>query len=223
MDTPYHLSVKTLLGAAWQHFKMRPWFFVSITIFCMFLSVLFDATGERLHTLSPVVEFFFSLAAFFIETALLAGYFLILKQSLSGKNPVFRDLFNGGEHIWPFIGAVLLSSCITILGFIAFIIPGFIALSAFYFTSYIVLDKNMKPVAALKESMRMTQGNKLQILRFIFVICLLNLVGALLFGVGLFVTYPISLIAYVILYKELSLKMNQKQEEGSEASQSLSV
>lgn len=216
MDTKYRFSIKSLFRNAWQHFKLRPWFFIAITLFSMILSMLFDSAGEHIRDTSPIVGFFFSLATFFIEIIVTAGYFSILLDSLSGKTPVFSDLFSPRKNIWYFLGAIFLTGIIVTFGIIALIIPGLLAIATFYFASFIVIDRGIKPIAALKESARITKGVRLQVFQFIIALCILNLLGAIAFGVGLILTYPVSMIAYTLLYKELSLRKTVVEEKKAE-------
>jgi uncharacterized membrane protein len=72
------------------------------------------------------------------------------------------------------------------------------------FTSYFIIDQNRTIGDALKESGRITNGHKLQLFGFCFVIGLMNLFGFLVFIVGLLVTIPITWISIAFVYRKLS-------------------
>ena len=57
--------------------------------------------------------------------------------------------------------------------------------------------------------MKLTKGG-IEIFLFIILTCLINLLGALCLIVGIFVTAPISLIAFVYVYKELAKQEDNK-------------
>jgi len=72
------------------------------------------------------------------------------------------------------------------------------------FVMFIVIDRGLGPVEAMKESARLTRGYKWQLLGFVLVLALINFVGALALLVGLFVTIPVTSLAFVQAYRALS-------------------
>lgn len=62
----------------------------------------------------------------------------------------------------------------------------------------------MGPLESLKQSWNATKGETLQLFVFGLLMVGLNIIGALLFGIGLLVTVPITMIAVVYIYKKLS-------------------
>lgn len=98
-----------------------------------------------------------------------------------------------------FPGATLISVTLLALAIFAIVyiairlIPG-IAL---------ILDKDVNPVAAVRESFRLTQGNAFNL----FVITLVQIIaiafGIITFGIGLIWMLPFSLITYGLIYRKL--------------------
>jgi uncharacterized membrane protein len=74
----------------------------------------------------------------------------------------------------------------------------------FMFTMFIVIDRGLGPIVAMKESRRITRGYKWQLLGFVLVLTLINLVGALAVLVGLLVTIPVTSLAFVHAYRALT-------------------
>jgi uncharacterized membrane protein len=215
METPYRISIRTLFGTAWQHFKTRPWFYIGITLFSIGLSIVFRDASDRIHENSSFLASIFSLVTFFIESVVMLGYISILLRSLSGHATKFSDLFGAGPLFWKFIVTAFLFGLMLFLGTLALLIPGLIVLSTFYFSTVLVVDRRLRPIAALRESARMTKGIRLQVFQFILSFLIINFVGALGFGIGLLVTYPISMIASVLLYRELTLRTVPTEEVSS--------
>jgi uncharacterized membrane protein len=83
------------------------------------------------------------------------------------------------------------------------IIPGIIWGMMYVFTPFIVIDRGMKPFEALRESRRITNGHKWQLLLFFLVLGGVNILGALCILIGLLVTVPISGLATVYAYRYL--------------------
>ena len=64
-------------------------------------------------------------------------------------------------------------------------IPGIIASLGLGFATYLVVDRGMQPVASLKESWRITKGNKWRIFLLGLALTGVNILGALALVVGL--------------------------------------
>jgi len=62
----------------------------------------------------------------------------------------------------------------------------------------------MGPIASMKESYAITKGRFWKLLGFWIVIGLFNLLGLIPFGIGLLVTVPVSALASIYVYRELS-------------------
>lgn len=75
--------------------------------------------------------------------------------------PRVGDLFEGFHNFWPFLKVTLLSSLITMLWSILFIIPGIIKALAYSQAPYIIAENpNMPVMEALRLSERMMKGKK---------------------------------------------------------------
>src|SRR5262245_45093572 len=79
------------------------------------------------------------------------------------------------------------------VGFILLIVPGIIFALMFMFT--IVSDREFGPMDSMKESLRLTYGQKWKRLGLSLLLVLINLLGLAALFVGLFVTVPISSLA----------------------------
>ena len=82
--------------------------------------------------------------------------------------------------------------------------PGIIFMLMFMFVMFIVIDRGLGPVEAMKESARITRGYKWQLLGFVLVLALINVLGMLALLVGLFVTIPVTSLAFAHAYRALS-------------------
>ena len=73
----------------------------------------------------------------------------------------------------------------------------------FMFATFIVIDRELGPIEAMKESKRLAHGHKWALLGFVLVLALINLLGVLALGVGLLVSIPVSSLAFVHTYRVL--------------------
>jgi uncharacterized membrane protein len=67
-----------------------------------------------------------------------------------------------------------------------------------------VIDRDLGPIKAMKESKGITRGNKWPLLGFLLLLTLINLLGLIVLVVGLLVSIPISWLALVHAYRTLA-------------------
>jgi uncharacterized membrane protein len=115
----------------------------------------------------------------------------------------FSDLWNP-EPFWRFLGAEFLVALIIAAGFVLFLIPGVIASVGLSFATYLVVDRGAGPMDAIKESWRITKGNKWQLFLLMLTLVLLNILGIVALIVGVLVTIPITWLAVTHAYRTLS-------------------
>ena len=84
--------------------------------------------------------------------------FAYLKAARNDK-PEIRDIFEAFRNYWNAVLANLLVGAIVTVGFFLFIIPGIIFTCKLAFTPYLVVDRRMAVIEAVKKSWRMTNGH----------------------------------------------------------------
>tara|TARA_B100001142_G_scaffold263798_1_gene267191 strand:- start:221 stop:940 length:720 start_codon:yes stop_codon:yes gene_type:complete len=86
------------------------------------------------------------------------------------------------------------------IGFMGYIvIIAYLSLKTNFFT-YFIVDKDMGPIEALRESLTRTTGLEFELFTIYSILALLNLIGALLFGIGLLFTIPYSWMVVSVIY-----------------------
>lgn len=94
----------------------------------------------------------------------------------------FRPVLNL-RAIFTLIAATLILILLVISGLIFFIIPGIIIIFRTMFTKYLIIDKNMGPIAAIKGSWNMTRGKSgvmIGLLVISFIINFIPIIGWLM-------------------------------------------
>ncbi len=123
---------------------------------------------------------------------------------MDGKKPDPADLYKNYNLFFRFFFTSLLYGIIVILGFILLIVPGIYLAVKYQFTPYIVVDKKIAYLAAMKEAAKLTSGRWMSIFLFDLTLIGLNILGALALGIGLLITIPTSVLASSYLYRKLS-------------------
>ncbi len=120
-----------------------------------------------------------------------------------GKKVGFENLHQDYEKFFDFVIAYVLYYLIVLGGLVLLIVPGIIWAVKYQFFPYLIIDKGMKASDALKESARITKGARWDLFLFYFLNIGMNLLGMLAFFVGVFVTAPITMVAYAHVYGKL--------------------
>lgn len=115
-----------------------------------------------------------------------------------------RNIFDGEDRFVPFVLSTILSGLFVFIGLIAFILPGLYIAMRLSLTKIFVVDKHVGPLEAISLSWNATRGQTWQIFGFVIVTVLVNLLGALAFGIGLLFTLPLSMLAYINVYEKLA-------------------
>jgi uncharacterized membrane protein len=176
--------------------------FVIVVVFSAFSSFLKIIVNPQRE---PILYFIFYIALFVINMVIGIGVTKIALEFVDGKKPKFSDLWYYKPILNYFI-ASLIQGVIVTIGFILLIIPGIILSIRLYYTYYLIIDKNLGFVEAIKKSWAITRGNTWNLFFFGILIGLINILGALCLIVGLFVTVPLSLIALTFIYRKLLLQ-----------------
>jgi uncharacterized membrane protein len=96
-------------------------------------------------------------------------------------------------------------------GLVLLIVPGIILAIKYVFYDYLIIDKELGPLEALRESSRITGGVKWQLFIFMLLVFLINFAGILFFGVGLLLTIPATTIATAYVYRRLLARVEETQ------------
>ena len=87
-------------------------------------------------------------------------------------------------QFFNYLAALILCSVSILLGFLFFVIPGVYLMTRFIFVQYFVIDKNISFDAAIKRSWKITKGNEINLLAFLFAMVIIFVLGFLAFVIG---------------------------------------
>jgi hypothetical protein len=104
-----------------------------------------------------------------------AALILFLDARSRGESPRNRDLLAMAASLWPrFALLTALNTVLILLGLSLYFLPGIYLMVTLAFGEYLLVLRGTAPLAAMKESLRMTQGHFLRIL-----LCILCVMGPL--------------------------------------------
>jgi uncharacterized membrane protein len=201
-------TVGSAIRFGWETFKTRPWLFVGASIVIFFaygivgaitggIDKAMGATPEDPSAIGSIINFVLST---FVGMGVTAFYLA------AHDNPETVDLSTlwHPQPFWKYLVAEILVGLAIGVGFILLIIPGIIATIFFMFTTFIVIDKELGPIEAMKESMRIGRGYRWPLLGLIVLLLLIMLLGVIALFVGVLVAMPVASLAFVHAYRTLS-------------------
>lgn len=191
------------IKVGWEKMKKNFWFFVVLLIIIWLIQAVPAAISSVLKEKMFALYILVTLAAWVIQIIVNIGLIKITLDIFDKGSGDFKDLFSGVQMLGNFILGSLLYSLIIIGGLLLFIIPGIIWGIKYQFFAYLIVDKKLGPVEALKKSGEITKGNKGNLFLLGLLSMLINFGGMLLLVVGLLATIPTTMMAMVYAYRKL--------------------
>ena len=74
------------------------------------------------------------------------------------------------------------------------------------FFPYYIAEQEVGPVEAIKASYALTEDHFFDLISYFFIILFINIMGAILFGLGLIFTIPFSFVGMVVMFNQLKEK-----------------
>ncbi|HVV38932.1 MAG TPA: hypothetical protein VHD31_01245 [Candidatus Paceibacterota bacterium] len=193
-------SIEESLKFGWEQTKAhsKVLFQILLTIFA--LQVVQAIIGDTIqHEMIGVLA---TIAVVIAETVVGIGLTLVTLKIAKHEHVSYGDIIPPLKLSWNYILATMLAALITAVGLILLIIPGIYFALRFSMVRFVILEGG-GVMASLEKSGTLTQGIKWKLLGFFVVIALLNILGAILFMVGLLITIPVTMIAYAHVYQKL--------------------
>lgn len=207
------LSVGDCIRYGWETFKRRPWFLIGVPLLALIIGGLpsafgpYPEIGPDGQMIQPPPSTFGTLTALLSVVVSIFVSIGLTTFSLRAHDNVMAvqvtDLWNPAPF-WRYLGAYALTIIVVALGFVAFIVPGVILAMGLAFVPFLVIDRGLGPIEAMKESWRITRGHKMQLLLLVLALIGITLLGFLALVVGVFVALPITMVAFAHAYRTLN-------------------
>ena len=189
----------------WDTTKANLNLVVILTLVAALATGIPSAIAEGFDPGSPFLATVFRLIGAIVSLVVSVGAIRISLRLHDGGSASVRDLFAvDGPLFWRYFLASVLYSLIVAVGFILLIVPGVVFSVRYVFYGYAVVERNARPLEAMAQSAAATKGAWWNVSLFGLAVLLLNILGALLLGVGLLVTAPVSALAAAWVYRRLT-------------------
>jgi uncharacterized membrane protein len=208
-------EIGPVLSRSWNLFKANAGILVgSVVVIAVTSGVLSSITQgaqvlaqqsgeEAVLVAAGLVGLVVGILSWAIQTFLGLGFARMMLHVVRGEPTSFGDLFSGRDVIVTGLLAGLLVALATLAGTCFLVVPGVILALGMMMVSWVVVDQGLGPVEAMKESWRLTGGEKGRLFLWALAACGVALVGLLACCVGLFVALPVLGLGTTIIYDEL--------------------
>lgn len=226
-------SIGEVLRSSWEVFKKNWQGLYVVFLVLVLLSFVPAFLSSTLVKNAPAASILVSLLSWILSLVTALGMVKVALKVVDGEKAEVADLFYAvkklslvGKYFLTSIifGLVFFGAVVPIgllVGVVTYLARGadlralwavlaVVALPLFVYVSvrlqfwvYVLVDKELWGVDALKSAWGMTKGMALNLILFAIVLFLLNLAGLLLFVVGLLVTVPVSVLAMATVYRKI--------------------
>lgn len=200
------ISIKESLVFGWHTFKARPGFFIQLSLLVLAASVLSSfMQGFLTSLLGKSIGDVLSVAvALFTDTLIGMGMLTVyLKAHDAVMTPTLKDAWNP-RPFWKYVFTSALLTVMLCVGYVLLVVPGIILSIVFTFATMLVIDRELGPFDAFKESARLTKGHRWKLFGLMLALIGVNILGVLALVIGLFVSIPVTMFAMIHVYRALS-------------------
>ncbi|MEI6478197.1 MAG: hypothetical protein WCO52_04415 [bacterium] len=220
------LSIGSAISESWARLKPNLGTFILAMLVGAGVSYLLSYFGGIINPdpgHANGTSFIFSILSLLVNVVFGIGLIRMAIKTVNGERPLVSDLtyaLSDGDLFWRYLVTQVLLFVIVTLGLVALIIPGIYLFLTYAFAQYFVVDKGSSTSKAFHQSAEMMNGNQLQFLGLVLALSIINVIGAALVGLGLFITLPLTAITMVHAYRQLSgtpPKAVEKKEDEDES------
>jgi len=197
------------LRFGWAKMKANLKPFLIIGAVGAFLALL---NGALTRPESPAIARLLSIVVQILQTGVMLAYVRSALRACDGKPVEVSRAPDLLADFFTYLLASILVGLIVAAGFVLLIVPGIIWGLKFGFAGFLVVDRKLDPIEALRESNRLTMGAKWQLLAFALLVFGINLVGAIALGIGLLVTIPTTVIGAAYVFRQLQARATARVE-----------
>lgn len=196
-------SKKEAIRFGWRTFKAN-WGFLFLAFLVAGIIYFFPGmTADRLEETMPFLANLIGLGVWVIYIVLPLGLIKITLKLHDNQKPELTDLLSCFPLFFKQLLASILYNLIVFFGLLLLIIPGIIWAVKFQFYSYLIVDRNLGPIKALKKSVAITRDHKWNLFLLSLILALIDLLGVTAIFAGLLIALPVTMLARTFVYRKL--------------------
>jgi uncharacterized membrane protein len=135
---------------------------------------------------------------------LMVGFIMGAQKKMKGEQAGIGDIFSlGFSKFVPALIAMIVIGLAGFIGMIILIIPGILVMFFTSLTFFVLAEKNIDGIAAIKESFALVKANWKRVLIVMIVASIVAQIGTVACIVGVLVTGPMAMVMLIIMYNEI--------------------
>lgn len=196
-------SKREAIQFGWQTTKSNLPFLIGILLVAFVIQAIPSWIGESVHKNSRLLWVLFGVISGLIQMVVTLGFIRISLRLAAGEQGQFGDLFECYPLIIKYFVSSIIYGVMVTIGTILLIVPGIILAIKYQFYAYLLVDRKLGPIEAIKKSGAITKDTKWNLFLFSLIGFGVMLLGFLCLLVGLFVAIPVVMIATAFVYRKL--------------------
>jgi uncharacterized membrane protein len=205
--SPRFFSKSEAVLFGWNTLKKNFGFFLGMLAIVVAVNVLAGLVMSSFSEEAPgVLVIGASVISWILDLLISMGVIRITLKFCDQEQTTYRDLFSAYRLLLNYLVGSIVYGIMVAVGFVFLIIPGIYLAVKYQFYDYLIVDKGMGPIEAIKRSGVLTEGVKRNLVLFWLALVGINILGMLALGVGLIATIPVSWLANAYVYRRLQLQ-----------------
>ncbi len=146
-----------------------------------------------------------------LSSLAMIGYYSLAYDALDGRPVTFQSGFDGFRRFLPYLGAMMLSGVVMLIGFVLCYLPGIFAAIALQFVAGIIMDPREEGITvtgSLKRSWTLVKSNWGMAFLWLVVGGIIIQVGFYVAMVGGLISVPIAVISNAMMKRHRAERMD---------------
>jgi hypothetical protein len=210
--SPRFFSKSEAILFGWNTLKENFWFFMGLLAIVIAIEIVSGLFMSSLNENAPkALVIAASIITAVINLLIGMGVIKITIKLCDREAANYRDLFSSYRLLFNFIAGSIIYGAIVAVGLALLVIPGIYFAFKYQFYKYLIIDRGMGPIEAIKKSGILTRGVKVNLVLFWLMLLGINVLGLIALGAGLLASIPISWLANAYVYRRLQLQADNEQ------------
>ena len=205
--SPRFFSKSEAVLFGWNTLKKNFGFFLGMLAIVVAINLLVGLVMSSFSEEAPkVLVIAVSAISWILDLLISIGVIKITLKFCDQEQATYRDLFSAYRLLLNYLVGSIVYGIMVAIGFVFLIVPGIYLAVKYQFYDYLIVDKGMGPIEAIKRSGVLTEGVKRNLVLFWLALVGINILGMIALGVGLIATVPVSWLANAYVYRRLQLQ-----------------
>jgi uncharacterized membrane protein len=196
-------STKAALSFGWAKMIDHLNIFLPLCLLSWVASAL-QAAINRWHGAATVMRWLVAPILLLVTVQLLISWVRAILKVQDGRAPTVAELSHVDlTEFFQYLLGSLLYGLVVAAGMVLLVVPGVLWAIKYCFTGFLIIDLGLDPLTAMRRSAELTRPARGQLFFFGLTLLGVNILGALVLGIGLLATVPMTVLALGQVYRQL--------------------